>query len=871
MLALLASSAICGSALAAPDEAPLATAAAEEAPLAQQGPSVEEVVVTGQRQAQRAAIEVKRDSFVVADAVSADDIGKLPDHNTAAALRRIPGVSVMEDQGEPRFPTLRGLTSTYNRTTIDGAPVASVDSAGRTVPLDIVPSVMAGRIEVVKTVTPDMDANAVGGVINVVTRSAFDARGPFISAMGSYGWFEQNGAVRNDDPSYRLSFAAGTRFGADEQFGIVIGASHEQRDYDIPQVESANPSIREYTAAGAPVDSGDPRGNGIQVPVQQRLFWYNNTKHRSGVNGKLEWRPSETLQIQASAIYSTMEDDEQRIENRLEPLGNVANQTPTSGFFARGRNIIHINRPITTRSIWIAGSDVDWQASERLKVTGALDVSKSELEEDNTSDEFRTVDAQGTRYAFNYDTSRFFPRFLPVNEAAVRDPANHLFNNHRIALSLSEEEVVQAKGDVAFDTGLFDDGLELKGGVLLRSTIRRNDGQQATYTARPGFVYTLAEVDEEGPSELIQGIYRLNPRIGDRAAIDFFNANRANFAESLNDIANDFKVREDVTAAYGQFTLERGPLTVIGGLRYERTEVKTTSTRQLSGAFAAINATGSYENWLPGLHAKYELRDDLIVRAAWTNTIGRPNFGDITAREAISFSGSQAVLSRGNPNLKPRESEGFDLSLEYYPRDGLVAVGLFRKNIENEIFNLASIRQMDLGIGRGVEAVSVTEPRNAQPATIEGVEFSWQQALTMLPAPFDGFGFNVNVTLLRSDFQFLTDTGSRETGFFQQPEIVTNESIYYQRGPFEARVSHNYIGGFLETVNAIPNADQYWKGRHVFDANVSWRLTDRFTVFAEGENLSDSGRQENTGPGRRYLQESAEYGRTFWIGLQATF
>ncbi|MGK6325456.1 TonB-dependent receptor plug domain-containing protein, partial [Sphingomonas sp. DT-51] len=100
-----------------------------------------DIVVTGQRRAQRESIATKRDSFAVVDAISSDDIGKLPDHNTAAALRRIPGVSVQEDQGEPRFPVLRGLRSTYNRTTVDGAIVAGVDEEGRTVPLDIIPSV----------------------------------------------------------------------------------------------------------------------------------------------------------------------------------------------------------------------------------------------------------------------------------------------------------------------------------------------------------------------------------------------------------------------------------------------------------------------------------------------------------------------------------------------------------------------------------------------------------------------------------------------------------------------------------------------------------------------------------------------------------
>ena len=267
---------------------------------------VEEIVVTGQREAQRAAIAVKRDKFVVADVVSADDIGKLPDHNTASALRRIPGVSVMEDQGEPRFPVVRGLRSTYNRTTVDGALLASVDETGRTVPLDIVPSVMAGRLEVIKTVTPENDGNAIGGVINITTRSAFDVGRPFFNGLASLGDYELSGGVRNDKRSYRLAFAAGRTFGADNEWGVVIGASQEQLDYDIPQVESQNPSVREYTAAGAPVNSGAANGNGIQVPAFNRLFWYNNTKQRSGVNGKIEYRPTGDFRLEASGLFARM-------------------------------------------------------------------------------------------------------------------------------------------------------------------------------------------------------------------------------------------------------------------------------------------------------------------------------------------------------------------------------------------------------------------------------------------------------------------------------------------------------------------------------------------------------------------------------------
>ncbi len=844
------------------------TFAADAAPA---NAEVEELVVTGQREAQRAAIEVKREAFVVADVVSADDIGKLPDHNTAAALRRIPGISVMEDQGEPRFPTIRGLRSTYNRTTVDGALVGSVDESGRTVPLDIVPSVMAGRLVVIKTVTPENDGNAIGGVINVTTRSAFDAGRPFLNAIASYGHYERSGDVRNDKPSFRLAAAAGRTFGADDEWGVVIGASFEQLDYDIPQVESQDPSVREYTAAGAPVNSGAANGNGIQVPTFQRLFWYNNTKQRQGVNGKIEYRPTDAIRWEASALYAKMEDDEERIENRLEPLGNVASQTPTTGSFARGRGVIQLNQPITTREIGIGRTAFEWDFAPTWTVDGDLIYSTAELGIPNDSVEFRTVDAQGANYAFNYNTSNpFFPVFTPVNDAAYRNPSNYVLQQHRDALTATNEQAYQGRFNLSFDDGADDRSLKAKVGGVARSTLRKFTSRQINYTAPAGFTYTLDAVDKPGPTELIAGRYLLNPRIDAEAAKAFFEANRSRFATSVTPPTGDYKVKEDVFAAFGQASYEFGNLTVLGGVRYESTDVRTNVNRVAAGVVTPVKNDGSYDNFMPSVHLQWKPREDLIVRAAWTNTIGRPDFGQLAGAENLTFNGAQAVLTRGNPNLQARESQGFDLSVEFYPPDGLISVAVFHKTIDNEIFTLTSTEQLD--IGRGLEAVQVRSARNAESVKLEGLEIGVQQAFTFLPEPFNGFGFNGNVTLVDSKATYITSAGTRERGLIQQPEITTNESLYYQRGPFEARISHNYIGGFLETVvDAIPNADQYWKGRHVFDASVSWRVNDNFTVFVEGQNLSNTGRQEVTGPGQRFLQEWANYGRTYWIGVAANF
>jgi TonB-dependent receptor len=853
--ALLATSALC---------APLAAFAQDAST------DVDEIVITGQREAQRAAIAVKREEFVVADIVSADDIGKLPDHNTAAALRRIPGISVMEDQGEPRFPVIRGLRSTYNRTTIDGAIVASVDETGRTVPLDIVPSVMAGRLSVIKTVTPENDGNAIGGVINVTTRSAFDAGRPFFNGIASYGSYERSGDVRNDKPSYRLAFAGGRTFGAEDQWGVVLGASFEQLDYDIPQVESQDPSVREYRPDGVPVASGDPTGNGIQVPTYQRLFWYNNTKQRKGVNGKIEYRPTDSFRWEASGLIAKMEDDEERIENRLEPIGNVANQTQTTGSFARGRGVVQLNQPITNREISLARTGFQWDFAPNWKADGDLVYSTASLDVPNISSEFRTVDAQGANYAFNYNTANpLFPVFTPVNDAAYRNPANYVLQQHREALTATEEKTSQARFDLAYDDEGGDRSLKAKVGGVARHSERDFRSTQVNYTAR-SFVYTLDEVDKPGPSQLIAGQYLINPRIDSAAELAFFNANKSRFTVATSAPTGDYQVEEDVYAAYGQASYTIGDFTVLGGVRYERTEVKGAAVRSTAGVLTPINNSGSYGNWLPSIHLQWKPAQDIIVRAAWTNTIGRPDYNSLAATETLNFDGSQPTLSRGNPGLKARESRGFDLSVEYYPQDGLISAAVFTKSIDNEIFTLSSTQQLD--VGRGLETVIVSTPRNAETAKINGVELALQQAFTFLPEPFNGFGVNANLTWLDTEFTFLTSAGPRTTGLFQQPEITTNESIYYQRGRFEARVSHNYIGGQLETINDTnANSDQYWKGRHLFDANLSYRPTSYLTVFVEGQNLSNTGRQEVTGPGRRYLQEWANYGRTYWVGAAVSF
>jgi TonB-dependent receptor len=615
--------------------------------------------------------------------------------------------------------------------------------------------------------------------------------------------------------------------------------------------------------------SGAPTGNGIQVPAFSRLFWYNNTKQRSGVNAKIEFRPTDAFRWEASGLTAKMEDDEERIEFRIEPIGNLTNQTPTSGRFATGRAVIQLNQPITTREISLARTGFDWSFASMWTLDGDLVYSTAKLRVPNQSVEFRTVDAQSANYAFTYDTTNpLFPVFTPVNAAAYDNPVNYRLQQHRDALTATKEKTTEARFNLAYDN---DTGLKAKVGGSIRNSERDLANSQTNYTAPAAtFLYTLDEVDVPGPVQSIAGQYRIKQRIGARQAMDFFQANRSRFTVTTAAPTGNYAVEEKVYAAYGQASYAFNDITVLGGVRFERTNVSSDAVRAAGAVLTPTHNSGSYDSWMPSLHLQWKPTSDIIVRAAWTNTIGRPDYSSLAASETLSFNGAQPTLSRGNPGLKARESQGLDLSFEYYPQDGMISAAVFSKTIDNEIFNIQSSQQLD--VGRGVETVLITTPTNAKSAKIKGLELAVQQAFTFLPAPFDGFGINANMTLLDTEFTFLTSTGPRVTGLFQQPEITTNESIYYQRGPFEVRVSHNYIGGQLETiVDANPNSDQYWKGRHVFDANVSWRPTEHLTLFLEGQNLSNTGRQEVTGPQRRNLQEWANYGRTYWVGAAVNF
>ncbi|GGC99773.1 TonB-dependent receptor [Aquisalinus flavus] len=822
----------------------------------------EVIVVTGQALSLKRSLDVKREAENIVDASVQDDIGRLPDLNTAAVIRRISGVAVQNDQAEARFPVIRGLNPTYNRTTIDGGIVSSPErgGAGRSVPLDVIPASLLSRLEVVKSVTPEMDANAIGGTINVVTRSAFTEDSPFFYGSAFVGWHEQSGdggTLDGDDHKqpWRLNFATGKRFGADEQFGLVLGFDYSIRNFEIPQIEVDDADYTEFDDAGNNVGIGN--GNGIIVPTNNRLFFYNNTRERIGGTAKLEWQPTEALDFALSGLYTKFNDDERRDEFTYE-LGTsgassqpdtITDQTPVSGVTEDGFGFVGIGRFTLNREISNVQSTVEWRASDMTTLDGRLTYSTASLENPESTEAFVTDATFGARY----DTSDFFNRYSPLDPQGFYDPESYEFGNRGELDRFAEDEIFEAAGNARFD---LSETFSIKTGGIYRDRQKEEGFDFARFVANDGFSYTLADVVDRTLADTeFQGNQQFTFRIDSQGANDFFEANNSSFNQSAA-VSSGSTAEEQVYAGYLQGTYRFDKGFVTGGLRYESTEWE-------GGPAGAETVSGEYDNWLPSIVAKYNLSEDIVLRGAASQTIGRPDITSLTRGQSLNL--TDLSVSRSNPDLQPRKSTNFDFSAEWYIPDGILAIGVFSKDIEDEIFTRTS--QTSLTID-GQLFDTVTQPENASSAEILGFEAQYSQVLSFLPAPWDGFGVGANMTILDTDFEIpLADGSTRSTGLFQQPDTIYNLVAFYENDHFEVRGSYNWTGEFLDTINAEnPNLDEYWDDRGQLDMQVRVNISDKLSLVAEGVNLSDEGRTELTGPGARFLQEDAQFGRTFWLG-----
>lgn len=814
---------------------------------------LESVVVTGRRAADRLAIDDKRYADGQVDSIRSDDVGRLPDQNVAEAVRRLPGVTSVNDQGEGRYLTVRGISPDLLNVTLNGQTAAAPEPDGRQVKLDDIPSSLIGAVTVSKTLTPDMDANAIAGQVNIETLSPFDKARTFGSARAAYGYSDING-----EHPFEYDGSFGTLFGADKQFGVVLAINHSDRKLGTQNIQNTGDWIEVD-------DQIVPEG----IDYRQ----YNTHRERSGAVANFEWRPNDDTKAFLRFLYSKYEDSETRDRFGIEfDEDGIFPDSATTGTFSDGEAFRALRTRAENTSTFTASTGGEFKFDDS-KLTVEATYSRAN-KRDPHRDEWGFVQGDITgSYLLGNDTYSVTPDGEAAYDATLYEPDFYEPESRKAV-----EDLFQMRADymLPLDIG---DGSDLQFGVKYTHRKKSNDANGQAWEYDDGDL-VLADVSGN-PLGSVFG-QRFGPTINSDLANAYFYANTGEFEEDEDGtlsatLASDYLIKETITAAYVMTRLRFGDLTVIPGVRVERTEGDYAANSFELGESTldqGFNTFGkrSYTDWFPGVNFRYDVGENLVFRAAATRAIGRPNYESLAPFVEIEDAqGDEPAVTMGNPSLKPLYSTNLDLSAEYYVGNrGVLAAALFYKKIKNPIYEVTLSGQDGIYGGLALVNAEVSTWTNADEATVKGLELNAQYELSFLPSPFDGFNVSGNITFVDSKASGLPSR-SDEVPLINQSDRVASAQLSYEKYGFSARLAYTYRSSALAEANEEdPEGDIYLDDFKQWDIKFGYAFNPRFSIFLEGSNLNDAAMRTYVGY-RNRLGEKEIYGWSARAGIQLTF
>jgi TonB-dependent receptor len=839
---------------------------------------IDEIVVTGINLSVQKAIEEKRQSDEIQDSVSADDLGRLSNKNSSEAVARLPGVNISQDQGEGRYVSIRGASPNLNNVAINGIAVGSVEAGTRRIPLDIIGGELLGGIDVVKAVTPDLEANAIGGYINVKTPSPFDYKGDFFGR----GTVQVGDQELDGNHPYAVTAMSGGKFGADQSIGALFGVSYADRHYFTKGMyaddwQPANPT--NAAATNQPIQRG--------LPQSHKFNNYDLDRERLGLSGTIEVRPSDDAIYYVRGLWTQTDEREIRYRGRnyfaRVLTGVTFNPDQVSGSYSNMRIRTELRDQTTLRRLgsFSAGGETTF---DQLKVDYSASLIDNKLSQPTQVWTFQSADI----FSGTFDMTPMIFR-VTANGSQFANPANVArigINAYSVTNTAATDKGYQVKANAKYDFKSDDFNGYLKAGAQFRSVTKTQDLFSDNYV--PGTGGTAAfNVLSPGvwAGDQLQGkvdgvYYQVGPRLDVDGTEEFTASNLNNGAVLRRDPAaslaasttSDFKTREQVAAGYGMVSATRGDWTLLGGVRLEHTDLRSNSFDLTGGTVVTpVSRTGGYTNAMADVHLRYNPdQGPFMLRAAWTNTIGRPEFSDVSGSRNITIvatgtSTSEASVSQGNPNLKAYTSRNFDVSAEYYfANGGIASVAGFYKDVNGFIVTQQTIENNVTLNGTTYAKVTTNTPINARNGTIKGVELNLQDKLTFLPSPFDGFGGGVSATFVDSGIN--VPGRPQKLKFVGQADKVFSAYGFYQKGPFEIVATYAWADNILTTIGATAFNDLYDKSYGRVDVKANYRVTPNINLFVEAQNLNDEPLGEFQG-NPQMVTRSEVYGRTGYVGV----
>ena len=778
---------------------------------------LEGIEVVGQREGQARALNLQKTSDNIVNIVASEAIGRFPDPNTAEAVQRLPGVGVLRDQGEGRFVLVRGTEPRLSSVSINGQRIPAPEGDIRYVALDVIPSDQLASIEVSKTLTPDRDADAIGGSVNLVTKTAtrpgftFDA-----TAAGGLNDLTNGGILQLGGTLANRS--------ADNRLGVLLSGSYYRTDRGSENME------QEFFE--------DDFGSGDVTLLDDLQFRdYQVLRERIGVSAGIDYALTSEDNLWVRGMFNDFSDQEFRRRNRIRPgKGDY-----TSGSAVTGAEIEReLKDRFEAQQIW-HGSAGGNHTLGRLSLDFSAAYSYAEESEPDR------LDINFIQEDFDLSIDRSDPD-LPIysiQNGAAREFDNPSFEFDELVLennlTTDKEFAARVNLGLPYRLGSFVGELRFGGNIRDRKKDRRNDvrvfdGYSDGDLDLGMFAGTYENMDFFG------GRYRIGQTADPDGTREFVRQNLESFEEDSDASREDtdpanYDADEQILAGYVMTTLDSGPFRLIPGVRVERTKVDYVGNEVVfddNGDYEATNQVPggkTYTNWFPGVNAVLALSDRTNIRAAATTSISRPNFSDLVPFRFVNREDDEVTL--GNPELDPTRAVNLDVLFEtYFQSIGVFGAGFFYKDLEDYIF----LRTFDVESGSfaGFEA---TQPQNAGSGSLWGFEANWSQQLTFLPGLLNGLGLYANYTYTNADVALPGREG--DSVLPGQSENLANAAVSYERGIVSARLAYNFIDKFLTEVGDEAAEDFFVDSRSQLDASASVRVHPRVRVFAEMINITN--------------------------------
>ncbi|MBQ9092736.1 MAG: TonB-dependent receptor [Prevotella sp.] len=773
-----------------------------------------EVVVAGVFSGQQRAINMQKSNLNVTNVVSADQIGKFPDSNIGDALKRISGINVQYDQGEARFGQVRGTPADFSSVTVNGSRIPSAEGDIRNVQLDLIPSDMIQTIEVSKTLMPDQDGDAIGGSINLVTKSSPQRLTLNAVAGSGYNWVSRKAQMN-------FGLTVGNRF-FNDRLGFMAAAS-----YNYAPVGSYDTEF---------IWEKDDDGKVYLSDYQMRQYYV--TRERQSYSLSLDWKFDDFNKIWFKGIFNNRNDWENRYRLNLKditPEGTADVRVQTKGGSGDERNA-RLERQRTM--------DFTFGGENRLGPVG-LDwkIGYARASEERPNE--RYIDYRMKKQKFSFDLTNPREPFATAKEGFTM-----LLDDDFSLKELTQQQETIKEQDfkvaLDFNTKLGERS-KLKFGFKFVNKTKDKDIDFYEYTPlnekafdADAFANTVNQsTDRFMPSAKYQtGTFITKEFLG---ALNLDDATLFDKNQVAEELAGNYNARENVTSGYVRINSRLSDkIEFMGGLRVENTDLRYTGRVYDDESNTVANtdpATSSYVNLLPSLLFKMEPAKDLIVRAGYNQSLSRPKYSAIVPGMNIKRGDNELVI--GNPGLEATTSHNVDLSAEYYWKSvGLVSAGLFYKRIEGFIVDeVAFNREYD-----GHVWTKLTQPKNGGNANIFGAEVSWQRDFGFISPAWKCVGLYGTYTYTRSrvtDFNFEGRENEEGLSLPGSPEHTANLSLYFEKHGISARLSFNYASSFIDEMGQSKFYDRYYDAVKYMDFNIGYTFgkKTKITVYADCTNL----------------------------------